>query len=276
MPYSAVVYNVMVASPSDLGEERKVARKTIIDWNNLHSWARQIVLLPKTWEFNTTPTMGERPQEIINQQVLKNADLLVGIFWTRIGTPTGKAISGTVEEINEHIGLGKPAMLYFSSRAPQELLDIEQLNGVKALKKEYQSKGLTYDFDSVENFQYQFQRHLAMKVNEAPFVGLEESILQFVPPELKGPQLSQAARVLLKEASLGPSGQIMKLGFISGFSIQANHKVLNQDTSAREKARWTAALEELLANELVREIGHKGEIFELTQRGFEFADTATI
>ena len=70
----------MLASPSDVNEERQVAREIILDWNNINSASRSIVLLPIGWEYNSVPTMGDRPQEIINRQVLKNADLLVGIF----------------------------------------------------------------------------------------------------------------------------------------------------------------------------------------------------
>jgi hypothetical protein len=32
---------------------------------------------------------------------VESGDILMGVFWTRLGTPTGKAPSGTVEEI-EH------------------------------------------------------------------------------------------------------------------------------------------------------------------------------
>jgi hypothetical protein len=40
--------------------------------------------------------------------------LLVGIFWTRIGSPTGEADSGTLEEIERVGNAKKPIMLYFS------------------------------------------------------------------------------------------------------------------------------------------------------------------
>jgi hypothetical protein len=50
---------------------------------------------------------------VINRQVLADCDLLVAIFWTRIGSPTGSALSGTVEEIEKHLKAEKPAMLYF-------------------------------------------------------------------------------------------------------------------------------------------------------------------
>jgi hypothetical protein len=36
------------------------------------------------------------------------------MFWTKLGTATGVAASGTVEEIDRFVAAGKPAMLYFS------------------------------------------------------------------------------------------------------------------------------------------------------------------
>ena len=57
--------------------------------------------------------MGERPQEIINRLVIKR-DILVAIFWTRLGSPTGVATSGTIEEIEKHLASKNPTMIYFS------------------------------------------------------------------------------------------------------------------------------------------------------------------
>jgi hypothetical protein len=51
------------------------------------------------WEISATPAAGDRPQAIINRQVVDQADILVGAFWTRLGTPAGRALSGTVEEM---------------------------------------------------------------------------------------------------------------------------------------------------------------------------------
>jgi hypothetical protein len=113
--YKATALNVMVASPSDVPQERVIVRDVIAEWNVVHAEDRKTVLMPLGWETHATSEMGDRPQAIINGQLLKEADLLVAIFWTRIGSPTGAAKSGTVEEIEEHIGAGKPAMIYFSS-----------------------------------------------------------------------------------------------------------------------------------------------------------------
>ena len=115
MPFEAIVYKVMIASPSDVIRERKIIREILAEWNTINSESRGIVLLPVGWDTDVSPSMGEHPQKIINKQVLKDCDLLVGVFWTRIGTPTEEYFSGTVEEIEEHLKSGKPAMLYFSN-----------------------------------------------------------------------------------------------------------------------------------------------------------------
>ena len=46
---------------------------------------------------HSRPQMGDRPQELINKQLVGHCDLLIGSFWTRLGTPTGRAESGTAE-----------------------------------------------------------------------------------------------------------------------------------------------------------------------------------
>jgi hypothetical protein len=127
MPYTANIFNVMIASPGDVASQRAIAREVIHEWNAVHSQARGIVLLPVGWESHSSPEMGKAAQAIINEQVLEKCDLLVGIFWTRIGTPTADYASGSVEETERIIALGKPVMLYFSSQpVVLDAVDLEQ------------------------------------------------------------------------------------------------------------------------------------------------------
>src|SRR6266542_3337212 len=126
MSYRAKVVKVMIASPSDVGAERQVIRNVIQEWNNAHAEDKNIVLMPVGWESHSAPTLGGRPQAIINKQVLADCDLLIAVFWTKVGTPTGKAVSGTVEEIEEHVKAKKPAMIYFSAAPfPLDLVDMD-------------------------------------------------------------------------------------------------------------------------------------------------------
>jgi hypothetical protein len=114
MSYSARVFRILIASPSDVEEERDAVVSVIQAWNDLHSRTRALVLLPLRWETHTAPEYGTRPQEVINRTIVDDCDLVVGIFWTRLGSPSGEADSGTIEEIERASRASKPVMLYFS------------------------------------------------------------------------------------------------------------------------------------------------------------------
>jgi len=170
MPYQATVYNVMIASPGDVEQERRIARDVIYNWNSIHSANTNIILQPIGWETHSHPESGDNPQAFLNKQILENADLLIGIFWTRIGTPTDEAESGTAEEIEKHIKAGKPAMLYFSNKdiKPQKI-DNEQYEKVKAFKKKYSNKSLYHEFSTIQEFEKNLHDHLALKVNSSTY-----------------------------------------------------------------------------------------------------------
>ncbi len=270
----------MLASPGDVNEERQIAREIILDWNNINSLSKGIVLLPIDWKYNAVPTRGDRPQEIINKQVLKNADLLVGIFWTRIGTPTGKALSGSVEEIENHINSGKPAMLYFSNRpAVPSIVNQKQYKAVEKLKKECHSNGLINTFNTTEDFKMQLQRHLSMTVNTDDFfIGYKSEKTDETSPTFDNKikstnSLSNQARTLLIEAANDLNGQIIRLASMEGFEIQTNGKQHVEDNNLKSKALWESVLDELENKGLIRPLGDKREVFEMTTLGYEVAES---
>jgi hypothetical protein len=167
MPYDGRVYRILVASPSDVDEERAMAVQVIQEWNDLHSYARQVVLLPLRWETHTAPNYGVRPQEVINRAIVDECDLLLGVFWCRIGTPTGEARSGTLEEISRVARAGKPVMLYFSKRGVDpDNLDIDQLKSLQKFKKETYPNALVESCKSVAEFRDKLARQLEIKIRE--------------------------------------------------------------------------------------------------------------
>ena len=123
----------MIASPSDVATERKNIRDVVHEWNAIHSEDQQIVLMPLGWETHASPKMGDSAQNIINKQVLDRCDLLIAVFWTRLGSPTGSSPSGTVDEIEKHLGASKPVMIYFSNAPVRpESVDDEQYAALRA------------------------------------------------------------------------------------------------------------------------------------------------
>ncbi len=280
MSYSASTFSVMIASPGDVASERAIVRDVVYEWNAVNANSRKVVLLPVGWETHSSPEMGATAQTIINRQVLSKCDLLVGVFWTRIGTATERHLSGTVEEIEEHISAGKPAMLYFSSQpVVLDTVDMDQVQKLKAFKASCQNRGLLETYDSHGEFKEKFYRQLQLKVNEHPLfqaanVGGDEQAI--VESRTQLPDLLPEARVLLKEASQDDGGTIIHARYIGGTSIQTNGKNLIPSNERREVAKWEQALEDLKAKDLVVDRGHKGEVFEITNLGYQVADMIAL
>ncbi|MFZ0605518.1 MAG: hypothetical protein WAN05_29905 [Roseiarcus sp.] len=74
MPFTATAYRVVIASPSDLTEEREAATMAINDWNAQHAASECIVLLPVKWEswsaviFVIAGLPGRQPRGDLAQQ----------------------------------------------------------------------------------------------------------------------------------------------------------------------------------------------------------------
>jgi hypothetical protein len=165
MPFAATTLRVLIASPSDLTEEREAATMAVNDWNAQHAATEGLVLLPVRWETHARPQSGTRPQEAINVQLVQSCDMLIGMFWTRFGTSTGVAESGTVEEINQFVEQKKPALLYFSNRPinPSQI-DLEQHSSLRAFKDETYSSALIGAFSTVPELRQTLLRDLTSQL----------------------------------------------------------------------------------------------------------------
>lgn len=165
MSFPAQVFRILIASPSDVSEEREIAVRTIQEWNDLNAAERQLVLLPLRWETHSAPEYGKRPQEVINRQVVDHCDLLVGVFWTRIGSPTGISDSGTIEEIERVATDGKPVMLYFSqAKHDPDKLDLEQLAKLREFKKKTFPKALIESYGGVIEFKDKLAKQIEIQL----------------------------------------------------------------------------------------------------------------
>ena len=111
--------------------------------------------------------------------MVAHCDLLIGAFWTRLGTPTGAAESGTAEEIEHFREAKKPVLLYFSS-APvvPESIDVEQYKALTEYRKHLNQQGLYFKYESLSEFREMLQRHLA---------GIMIDLLKAQPEELLQP-----------------------------------------------------------------------------------------
>lgn len=167
MSFKSQTYRVLIASPSDLAEERQAAAEAVNDWNAQHAVAEAVALLPVKWETHAKPQAGVRPQEAINSQLVRDSDILVGMFWTKIGTSTGVAESGTVEEIDQFVASGKPVLLYFSSRPIDPYkIDLKQHKKLRSFKDATYKNALIGGFSSVDELRQTLLRDLMSQVRE--------------------------------------------------------------------------------------------------------------
>jgi len=115
---------VVVVSPGDVARERAVAQTVVDELNRGVAGDRSCRLSLWRWEIDARPGMHlEGPQGLIDELMeIRDADVVVGVFWKRFGTPTQDASSGTNHELRrawaawlEH---GRPeVMVYFCTRA---------------------------------------------------------------------------------------------------------------------------------------------------------------
>lgn len=80
-------------------------------------------------------------------------------------------------------------------------------------------------------------------------------------------QIDEEEKEVLKAACLDKNGQIMRRTFIGGRFIQAGNLQLGKDNNM-EFLKYDEALKSLKAKELIQDIGQKGEIFEISYKGW--------
>jgi hypothetical protein len=288
MAYDATVWKVMIATPSDVAAERQIVRDVLHEWNVVNSEDRGVVLLPVGWDTHSAPEMGARPQEIINKRILAGCDLLVAAFWTRLGTPTGRSESGTVEEIREHVKARRPAMIYFSSEPVRpDSVDEDQYKALRRFRDECSAKGLVETYETKSEFREKVARQIALTVvrhlrrrehggergDESDNTEAETAVQEMAKRlAMAVPALGETARTLLLEATADPNGVVLKIRTLGRLHVQTNNRQFVEDRTPRSEARWEAALEELSAENLVRDRGHRGEAFGVTQLGYDVAD----
>ncbi len=282
MPYEATVHNVFIASPGDVQEERTIAREVIDEWNAVHAEADGVILQAIGWETHSFPEMGDRAQGIINRQILENSDILVAIFWYRLGTATGVAESGTIEEIENHLKKDRPAMIYFSSRDVPRNIDTEQLKAVRRAENNYRDRGLIYTFENPEDFRQKFSRQLGSRMveylkSQASTSKPEPVSTSFPASALSrlDPSIASDAIRLLQEAVKSDTREIYRKNFFGGFQISANGRDFINDGERKTQARWKAALDELLSNLFVEALGTSEQIYRVTHAGDVFLEALT-
>lgn len=168
MPRNVTHLTIFMSSPKDVLAERDVLRKTVAQWNKVHS-KKYCIIFDVTGSEDATPGIDNEAQTVINKQLMAEFDIFVGIYWHRIGTPTGGAASGSVKEFD--IALAKykddqnsnSILIYFkTAQIPRYDINPQQIQGVDDLRKRLKNEGVLFgEFEQSSEFSEKLESALS-------------------------------------------------------------------------------------------------------------------
>ena len=161
MTQSRTIIEIFLSSPGEVQSERELITQYAGEWNRLRGRETACHLSILTWQELVAPALGSRSQEVVNAQIGADYDVYLGVFWTRIGTPTGVAESGSIEEFELALEraqeAGHPRIAAVFKKAPIDpsTIDPSQLQKVQTFKERLGQLGAFYrefsDEDSLRN-----------------------------------------------------------------------------------------------------------------------------
>ena len=174
MPRNEQVVVVLVASPSDLEPERNqledVVRELNLTWSRSFSLRLELV----RWETHGYPGVGLDPQDVLNRELPDEPDIFIGLMWSRYGTDTGRARSGTEKEFRLALERYKQdpesvrIMFYFKDATlVPSAIDPDQLRRVQEFRASLGAEGSLYSkFGTLEEFERLLRIHLSRQIQE--------------------------------------------------------------------------------------------------------------
>ena len=150
MSFNATVITIFISSPGDVPEDRKLIIRTINGWNQRNGGSRKVFFQALTWEQLVAPDRGRSGQDVIDDQIGNTYDIYLGLMWSRFGSATTKADSGTEDEFDQAIARHDSdggltiSFLFKNSPIPQDMLDGLQFDKVQKFKKKVAEFGCLY------------------------------------------------------------------------------------------------------------------------------------
>jgi hypothetical protein len=163
------VLRIVVASPGDVQGERDSLDEVVAELNRAIAADRGLRIELGRWETDAYPGFHpEGPQGLIDPILrVEECDVLIGIFWTRFGTPTGDAGSGTEHEFSVAYKSWKmkrrPEIMVYFNQAPytaKSKAETDQWGLVLQFQTTFPKEGLWWPYEGTDSFEKQVRRHL--------------------------------------------------------------------------------------------------------------------
>ena len=162
MPQNVTQYDLLISCPGDIKEEIEIIDKVVDRFNQQFTDVLGISIRTKHWKKSSFSQSGDTPQNLLNKQFAMECDAAVAIFWTRFGTPTDEYGSGTEEEIEHMLAMGKQVFMYFSHKPiDPDNTDGDEIKRIRAFRERYKGKGIYDGYSSDDEFEKLFFAHLS-------------------------------------------------------------------------------------------------------------------
>jgi hypothetical protein len=188
---------VIVVSPGDVAAERRRLAMVIDELN--HGLAPELGLQVRLWRWEADASPGlhlQGPQGLIDDDMrMEHADVVIGIFWNRLGTPLPDAESGTAHELRRAWDLwrttGRPQVfVYFCERRARLKTTSEaaQLHALFSFQEAMPPEQMRWHYETMTTFERDVRQHLTRHL-----LKLARPVIEIVSAELSLKSLRQDA-----------------------------------------------------------------------------------
>lgn len=172
MATSLINLEMFVASPGDVAKERQAIRRVVSELERSIGSVIALNLRPFLWEHDLGPGVHlDGPQGLVDAHSnLSRCDVLVGVFWNRLGTQTADGKTGTEHELAAAYArwnrTGRPhIMVYFSKKPISQTPDsLEQGGLLLDFRKTLPKEVLSWEYRSHQEFERLFREHLTRHI----------------------------------------------------------------------------------------------------------------
>lgn len=168
-PTSRRAVNVIAVSPGDVSAERKRLATVVDEINRTVAPQLGLELNLWRWEADASPGLHRQgPQGLIDEEMdIERADVVVGIFSNRLGTPLATAESGTAHELRRAWDCwkttGRPQVfLYFCERRARLKTTVQaaQLLALFEFREAIPPEQMHWEYDRMNAFERAVRQHL--------------------------------------------------------------------------------------------------------------------
>ena len=167
-----ITLELFVASPGDVSSERQAVTRVVAELERTIGSVLEINIRPFLWEHDLGPGVDlGGPQAIVDAHSnLARCNILVGVFWNRLGTRTQDGKTGTEHEFWSAFERwkreGSPhIMLYFSKkRLEPEAAILEEGRVVTDFRTSLPREVFSWRYKSPQHFENLFREHLTRHV----------------------------------------------------------------------------------------------------------------